>query len=68
MLQATGHLLATDTRRVVVSLKWILEQLALLHVIMVIESMGLPPVAAVMMEHGLLVQDQTAHVRSLSLR
>ena len=68
VLRATGHLLATDIRPVVMSLKWVLEQIALLHVIMVIGSMGLPLVAAVMMEHGLLVQHPTVKVRSLSLR
>ena len=68
MLQAAGHLLVTDTRHVVVSLKCITEQIALLHAIVVIESMGPPLVAAVMMEYGLLVQDPTAKVRSLSLR
>lgn len=59
VLQATGPLLATGTLPVVMSLKWVLEQIALLRVIMVIESMGLPLVAAVMMEHGLLVQHLT---------
>ena len=68
MLQATGPLLATGTLPVVMSLKWVLEQTALLRVIMVIESMGLPLVAAVMMEHGLLVQHLTVKVRSLSVR
>ena len=67
MLQAAGHLLATDTRHVGVSLKWILEQIALLHAIVVIESMGPPLVAAVMMEYGLQVQDPTVKVRNLSL-
>ena len=68
MLQVAGHLLATDIRHVVVSLKWILEQIALLDAIVVIESMGPPRVAAVMMEYGLLVQDPPVKVRSLSLR
>ena len=68
MLQAAGHLLATDTRHVVVSLKWMPKQIALLHAIMVIQSMGPPLVAAVMMEYGLQVQDPTAKVRSLTLK
>ena len=64
VLQANGHLLATDIRHVVALLKWILEQFAMLHVIMAIESMGIPLVAAVMTEHGLLVQHPTVKVRS----
>ena len=64
MLQATGHLLATDIRHVVVSLEWFMEQDALLRAIMVIESMGLPQVNAVIMEYGLLVQYPTVKVRS----
>ena len=68
VLQAAGQLLATDTRHVVVFLKWILEQIALLHAIAVIESMDPPQVAAVMMEYGLLVQVQTVKVKSFILR
>ena len=68
MLQAAGQLLATDTRHVVVSLKWILEQIALLHVVVVIQSMDPPQVAAVMMEYGLLDQYPTVRVRSFILR
>ena len=68
VLQAAGQLLATDTRHVVMFLKWILEKIALWHVIMVIESMGPPLVAAVMMEHGLLVQQPTVKVRRFILR
>jgi len=59
VLQAAGQLLAADTRHVVVFLKWILEQIALLHAIAVIESMDPPQVAAVMMESGILVQVPT---------
>ena len=68
MLQAAGHLLETDTRIVVLSLKWVLEQIALLHAIVDIESMGPPLVAAVGMEGGLTDQHPTVKVRSLSLR
>ena len=68
VLQAAGQLLATDTRHVVVFLKWILEQIALLHAIAVIQSMDPPQVAAVMMEYGLLVQVQTVKVKSFILR
>ena len=67
MLQAAGHLLATDIRHVLPP-KWILEQIALLHAIVVIESMGPPLVAAVMMEYGLQVQDPTVKVRTSTLR
>ena len=67
MLQAAGHLLATDTRHVLPP-KWILEQIALLHAIVVIESMGPPLAAAVMMEYGLQVQDPTVKVRTSTLR
>lgn len=54
MVQAAGKLLETENRPVVIK-KWILEQVAWLNVIVVIESMGLPLVGAVTMEHGLLV-------------
>jgi len=68
VLQAAGQLLATDTRHVVVSLKWILEQIALLHAIVVIQSMDPPQVAAVMMEYGLQDQYPTVKVRSFILQ
>ena len=68
VLQAADHPPTTDFRHVVVSLKWLLEQFALLYAILVIESMGPPLVAAVIMEYGLLVQDLTAKVRSSSPR
>lgn len=54
VVQAAGKLLETENRPVVIK-KWILEQVAWLNVIVVIESMGLPLVGAVTMEHGLLV-------------
>ena len=66
VIQAAGHPPTTDVRHVVVSLKCLLEHVALLYAIVVIESMGLPLVAAVIMEYGLLVQDLTAKVRSSS--
>ena len=68
VLQAARQLLGTETRHVVVFFKWILEQIALLHAVAVIESLDPPQVAAVMMEYGLLVQVQTVKVKSFILR
>lgn len=61
VLQEAGQLPTTDFLHVVVSLKWVMEQYALLHASVVIESKGPPLVAAVIMEYGFLVQDLNAN-------
>ena len=68
MLQEAGQLPTTDFLHVVVSLKWVMEQYALLHASVVIESKGPPLVAAAIMEYGFLVQDLNANVSSSSPR